>query len=148
MMLAFSLDVRRQTCKMIVRLFCDVCVCRNTTAHAHSGAQRGRASSAAVWLWLHSSTRLRPAATAQLWLRHVIDPHPPPPSLGPSTFLPSHHPPSLSHQLPMVFYTQQRPQASDSPLWFSLLFFIVFCYKRKKALQGLSFLLAEDKLKH
>lgn len=144
---ALSLDVRRQTWKVIVRLFCHVCVCRNTTAHAHSGAQRGRASSAAVRLRLHSSTGLRPAATAQLRLRHVIDPHPP--SSGPSTFLPSHHPPSLSHQLPMVFYTQQGPQASDSPLWFSLLFFILlFCYKRKKALQGLSFLLSEDKLKH
>lgn len=135
--------------KVIVTLFCDVCVCRNTTAHAHSGAQRGRASSAAVRLRLHSSAGLRPATTAQLRLRHVIDPHPPPPhpSSGPSTFLPSHHP-SLSHQLPMVFYTQQGPQASDSPLWFSLQFFILFCYKRKTALQGLSLLLSEDKLKH
>lgn len=147
MMRTLSLDVRRQTCKVIVRLFCHVCVCRNTTAHAHSGTQRGRASSAAVRLRLHSSTGLRPAATAQLRLQHVIDP--PSPSSGPSTFLLSHHPPSLSHQLPMVFYTQQGPQASDSPLWFSLLFFILlFCYKKKMVLQGLSFLMSKDKLKH
>lgn len=83
MMRTLSLDVRRQTCKVIVRLFCHVCVCRNTTAHAHSGTQRGRASSAAVRLRLHSSTGLRPAATAQLRLQHVIDP-PPPPHLDPA----------------------------------------------------------------
>lgn len=85
MMRAPSLDVRRQTCKVIVRLFCDICVCRNTTAHAHSRAQRGCASSAAVQLRLHSSTGLRPAATAQLRLRHVIDPHPPHPDPAPSS---------------------------------------------------------------
>lgn len=89
MMRALSLDVRRQTCKVIVRLLCDVCVCRNTTAHAHSGAQRGRASSAAIRLWLHSSTGLRPAATAQFRLRHVIDPTPHHPHPDPA---PSSHP--------------------------------------------------------
>lgn len=47
--------------------------CRHATAHAHSGAQRARtrAPPAGLRLWLHSGSRLHPAATAQLWLRHV-----------------------------------------------------------------------------
>lgn len=73
---------------MFLKLIVPLCFCcRHTSAHAHSRDQCGRAPSAGLWLRLHSSTRLRPAATAQLWLWHVNTPHTP--ATSPITLLPS-----------------------------------------------------------
>lgn len=133
-------------------LFWCLC-CRHTPAHAHSRAQRGRSSSAALRLRLHSSTRLRPAATAQLRLWHV-NTHQlqrPPSRLNPTPSLHLSFSLCVPHQLPMVFYSQQGPQASNSPLSFWVLFFYYVVLLEEKTfncIEGLLFVFFEKKLDH
>lgn len=56
-------------------------------------------------------------------------PPPPPPPLDPTRLLPSICLfLCVSHQRPMVVYSQQRPQASNSPLWFWVLYLFYYYY--------------------
>lgn len=79
-----------------------------------------------------------------MWTPNYL--HPPPPQLNPT---PSFHLSSLlcvPHQLPMVFYSQQGPQASNSPLSFLALFFysvVLFQEKTFNCIEGLLFVLFE-----
>lgn len=124
--------------------------CRHAPAHAHSRAQRGRAPSAALRLRLHSSTRLRPATTAQLRLWHVNDLN------TPHLDLPQHLPSSV---LLFVFLTSFLWSSTDNRghkqatahSRFEYSFFInLSCYKRKRinASKGLLFPWFEKKLDH
>lgn len=110
---------------------------RHSPAHAHCRAQRGRASSTALWLWLHSSTRLWPATTAQLRLWHVNTQKLPAP--------PPHHHYNLTQHSPVicpflfVFLTSfpwssthnRGHKQATTHSHFEYYFFTMSCYKRK-----------------
>lgn len=138
---------------MITALLSWCFCCRHTPAHAHSGAQRGRASSAALWLRLHSSTGLRPATTAQLRLWHVnnLNTPPHPPRLVPT---PSFHlsfslcssPASYGLLLATGATSKQQPTLVLSTIF--LLSCPVTREKRINASKGLLFLSFEKKLDH
>lgn len=95
----------------------------------------------------HQATPSRHSPASVMACEHPT----PPPLLDPT---PSFHL-SISlcvpHQLPMVFYSQQGPQASNSPLSFWVLFFYYVVLLQEKlfnCIEGLLFVLFEKKLDH